>query len=277
MSRMGVMKKSVSKKKVWQVIVGVLLSLTVTRIVGMMIQLLNMNYYTKHLLAEAIFLFAVIGIAVWNDQFQTLRFTLQGFGEGLKTGWVFLLASVSVVMFFLDGFLEETVTIGGVEIAELLCTFLLVGIAEELMCRGIIQNSLHAYFGEDSVSAVRKGILASGLIFGSIHLTNIFSSGEIVGPLVQAIVNVPNGMLYATVYYRSGKNLWVCIVLHSLMDIAGAINSGVLAGKTLEDQIAEYSISQAWIAIIIIGIVLLETRTKKLMPLVEYLDEIGRG
>lgn len=45
-------------------------------------------------------------------------------------------------------------------------------------------------------------------------------------------------------YYRSNKNLWVCIIAHASVDMNSFIASGVLSGTTITESINEMDYAQ---------------------------------
>ncbi|GGN98999.1 CPBP family intramembrane glutamic endopeptidase [Haloarcula pellucida] len=81
----------------------------------------------------------------------------------------------------------------------------LVAPAEELLFRGAIQGRLRRSFGP------AVAIALSSLVFGSIHLLNF--TGSVVGALTGVAVVTVGGVVFGTIYERTG-NLLVPIVTH---------------------------------------------------------------
>jgi hypothetical protein len=94
----------------------------------------------------------------------------------------------------------------------------LVAPAEELLFRGAIQGRLRESFG--SVGA----ILGSSLVFGAVHVANY--TGSVVGALVGVAIVTVGGLVFGTIYERTG-NLLVPIVTH------GGYNSVLLVAAFL--------------------------------------------
>lgn len=93
-----------------------------------------------------------------------------------------------------------------------------IGFREESIFRGIVaENIAKKYAGS------RKGIIftaaASGIIFGLIHMTNIFAGGDMLSVTIQSVVAVGVGFYFTAVYLRGGS-LWALILMHSLADAA---------------------------------------------------------
>jgi membrane protease YdiL (CAAX protease family) len=93
-----------------------------------------------------------------------------------------------------------------------------VGIREEVIFRGIIVNSLAMKYATD-----KKGlwftVVVSSLLFGCVHLSNIFVGVELTGLIAQIIGSAAIGLFHAAVYLRGG-NIWVPIIIHALQDAA---------------------------------------------------------
>ena len=70
---------------------------------------------------------------------------------------------------------------------------LFVGIGEELLFRGILQNAMHEYFGEDSLKKLYKAIILSSTLFGMVHLVNVFKGVTFLSAFFQALVAIPVG------------------------------------------------------------------------------------
>jgi membrane protease YdiL (CAAX protease family) len=87
----------------------------------------------------------------------------------------------------------------------------LVGWSEEVMFRGVWLRGLHRSFG------IWVAIIGSSLIFGAIHLLNVFLTGDLHGAVLQAAAAFLSGVFLAAVRLRTGS-LWTGIVLHGLWD-----------------------------------------------------------
>lgn len=113
-------------------------------------------------------------------------------------------------------------TIGNLINALLLCAF--VGIAEEFMCRGWVQNEFIERYGYDKKHIILSIVLSS-CIFGIIHLTNIVSQ-DIFTTLIQVLQAASIGFMFGSIYYKT-KNIWTVAFLHGIYDFSiflGEIN-----------------------------------------------------
>lgn len=94
-----------------------------------------------------------------------------------------------------------------------------VGVAEEFLCRGWLLNEFLERFG-DSKKGVWYSIITSGLIFGLMHLGNIYTMGQAVSITVQQVLNAAaTGIFLGVIYYKT-KNIWSVIALHAFWDFA---------------------------------------------------------
>lgn len=104
----------------------------------------------------------------------------------------------------------------------ILANTMLVGWSEEVMFRGLWLRGLHRSFG------IWVAILGSSLIFGAMHVLNVFLTGDLNGAVVQATAAFLSGVFLAAVRLRTGS-LWTGIVLHGLWDCGTFL---VAAGAT---------------------------------------------
>lgn len=94
-----------------------------------------------------------------------------------------------------------------------------VGVREEVIYRGIIANSLALKYATEK-KGLRLTVIVSALVFGLIHITNIFHGVGLVGLLAQMISAFAGGLMFTAVYLRGG-NIWVLMIIHALIDSAG--------------------------------------------------------
>jgi uncharacterized protein len=104
----------------------------------------------------------------------------------------------------------------------ILANTMLVGWSEEVMFRGVWLRGLFRSHG------IWVAIIGSSLIFGAIHVLNVFLTGDLRGALLQAGAAFLSGVFLAAVRLRTGS-LWTGIVLHGLWDAGTFL---VAAGAT---------------------------------------------
>lgn len=106
--------------------------------------------------------------------------------------------------------------------------------------RGIVLNLF-----ADRFSNTRRGVLAaiilSSVIFGAAHIPNVLSGVPLSSALIQALQATLLGVLFAAIYLRSG-NLWICIIIHALVDFGGLMASGIFGNGDMTDMIGSLSV-----------------------------------
>ncbi|MGL5675810.1 MAG: lysostaphin resistance A-like protein [Cellulosilyticaceae bacterium] len=147
---------------------------------------------------------------------QTSGLAKKGFGKGLVYGIPFIIIGILAAVIGNMGinFSQlQPISLAGMTLFTVNMIF--VGVNEELSMRSLILNNLIHKYGE-SRKSIYKAILISSIIFGAIHLVNIFFMSPVT-VLVQTINAASAGVLFAAIYICS-KNIWAGIVIHALVD-----------------------------------------------------------
>ena len=134
---------------------------------------------------------------------------------GLKYGMFYIiLGSLFVIIFGSGGAFHNPYSV-----ANTIIGCLLVGIAEEFLCRGWLLNEFLERFG-DTKKGIWYSIIVSGMIFGIIHLMNIYTTGQNATlTILQAINAAGSGIVFGVIYYKT-KNIWSVILLHAYWDFS---------------------------------------------------------
>lgn len=98
---------------------------------------------------------------------------------------------------------------------------LFTGLFEESIFRGIVFPLLAVRF-EKTVKGLWKTVVASSLIFGGMHIFNVFSSGGYA--ILQAGYSVLTGGLFAFVLIKT-KNILLCALTHGIYNFCGMLYS----------------------------------------------------
>ena len=213
--------------------------LVLTNIFGGFISSHVTGYFFKSFLAElsgVILAFAALGFL---RKTSILKLQLHGVSEGLTASSPLLVLNGIILLGYLGD--HDPITEPVFNCILFVFFILLVGTFEEVLFRGIIQNAFHDYYGYETPGSVRKAIIAASVVFGLTHLTNILAGGEIVSVIIQAITVIPVGILFGTIYYRSGRNIWLCILVHAINDFVALLRSGILSGGSVVSSINGYS------------------------------------
>ena len=162
-----------------------------------------------------IVLVCIMGIRVFGI-WDTAGFQRAGFGKGLLYGSPFLvigLGSVVVSNIGVDFSKLSFISAGNMVLFTI--NMLFVGMNEEIWMRSLVLNGLLRKYGEDG-KGCWKAIIISALIFGAIHIPNIFFM-NLVTLCVQVINAASAGVLFGVIFIRS-KNIWAGIIVHALVD-----------------------------------------------------------
>lgn len=196
-----------------------------------------------------------------------------GFLNGLLVGmWLFVLIAYNLAgnLYYPP---EDAVMRTPVQIFWFIAQMIAVGLAEEIIARAVIAQTLLEHYGT-SRAGVWKAALLSGAIFGAGHLINLLAS-EPLGVLMQCVFAASLGVLLAAIYFRTG-NLWVTIFLHSFMDIVALWTGGIYGTETVTEAISGYNTTQL-LSVLIYGLpVLYLLRKKKIGTVALYFGQDGQ-
>lgn len=150
------------------------------------------------------------------------------FTEKKEKFWKSLVVGMPILIVAFIIFIANVISVGEVSLPNVINLVLFtfaIGLAEELMCRGWIQNEFIERFGA-SRKQVITSICLSGLVFGFLHLTNVFVGQGVFETLMQVLQTTSIGILLGAIYYRT-KNIWSVVFIHGFYDFAimlGEIN-----------------------------------------------------
>ena len=174
------------------------------------------SYYAKYgqdLIMEIFYAVAVlIVMLLFNNSYV--------FTERKGKFWKSVCLGMPMLLIALINFGVNLVTLKSFSLlnfANVLALSIFVGIAEEFLCRGWLQNEFIERFSDNKNSVIKSIILAS-LVFGVMHIMNI-GQQTVFETILQIINATALGMLLGSVYYKS-KNIWSVIFLHAFYDFA---------------------------------------------------------
>lgn len=155
-------------------------------------------------------LIQVIGIG------KTAGFNRKGFSQGLILGIPFII--IGIIAAIIGSIGVQFNALGRPQIGTVILFALnmfMVGVNEEITLRSLVLNNMLTY-PEDNRRGIMKAVMISTLIFGMIHIPNIFFVPPIT-LIVQTVNATSAGVLFGAIYIRS-RNIWACIVIHTLVD-----------------------------------------------------------
>ena len=132
--------------------------------------------------------------------------------KGLFYGSYFIIGASVFILVYRSGLKE------GLAVLNLAVGCFLVGLSEELLCRGWLLNEFLEKFG-NTKKGVWYSIIVSGVIFGLIHLGNVLTGQAWSTTIIQALTAIVAGIFFGVIYYKT-KNIWSVILLHALWDFS---------------------------------------------------------
>lgn len=228
----------------------------------------NVDSYVVQALQELVGVLLALGAIRLSGCTDILTERGIGFGKGLVVGGYFLFIGAYSAIFYVATYEGERTLRPWYLIVTFVICMILVGLAEELLCRGVLAELLLRRF--DATSAgVWKAVIVSGVLFGLAHLTNLFGAKP-VGVLVQCVLAGMMGMVFAAIYFRTGC-IWVTVALHAFVDLCALITSGLYTG-TIADTISGYQPFQIIGVVPYVILLLVLLRKKKMNQIIQRLN-----
>ena len=201
----------------------------------------SIDTYLYSTLQELVGAMVAVLFLVRTDRAGLLRRRGSGFFNGLLVG-MYPLFFIGYTAFGTLAFgRPDTPLLPLPRILTFILNMILVGVAEELVFRGIIAQTLLERYGT-ARAGVWKACLVSGVLFGAAHLSNLIGS-EPFGVLMQCVFAASLGVMLAAIYFRTG-NLWVTVFLHSAMDIAAMLIGGLYGTTSVAESVSGYDASR---------------------------------
>lgn len=151
-------------------------------------------------------------LGIWSGA----GFGKQGFLLGILYGIPFFVIGVASIFVSNIGLEWEQLSFRGVShLIIFTINMIFVGANEEIWMRSLVLNSFISKYGTDKKS-LWKSIIISAIIFGLIHIPNIFFM-EPLTLMVQVINAMSAGILFAVIFIKC-KNIWSGITVHAIVD-----------------------------------------------------------
>ena len=157
-------------------------------------------------------------------------------GKALKEGFFTGLPLIITYSLLLFGSLTDIpgkTLIPAIEIVCVVLEWILIGVAEESLFRGVVYELCSDIFGSSSRKGVYTTLIVSSLIFGLSHLTNLLAPGiSGISVVYQVVSAIALGFLLSAIKYRSGGSIWPVVFIHALIDGSSFVTGGMLWGET---------------------------------------------
>ncbi|RYD89035.1 MAG: CPBP family intramembrane metalloprotease [Sphingobacteriales bacterium] len=167
------------------------------------------THFSVGIAAAIAFLLAAIAVFGWND----IGFNRPRSLASLGLLWF---PAVYIGLFAVLGLAQGPPPIGNALI--ILINTAMVGISEEVACRGILFQGLRSRF------SLRGAILGSTLLFGAVHIFNGFSTGDFASASLQAVTAFMTGIAFMGIRLRTGS-LLPGIALHAAWDFTSVAST----------------------------------------------------
>lgn len=166
-----------------------------------------------------------------------IRFNAKVLKEGFFSSLV-LIIIYSLLLFFGLSKIPGKDLIPASEIICCIMNWILIGVAEEGLFRGVIYELFSDIFGKTTRKGVMLTLTASSVLFGLCHLTNLFAPG-ISYPMVaiQVATATATGLMFGAIRFRSYGSILPSVFVHALIDASGFIWGGMLWGGTEVDSV----------------------------------------
>lgn len=220
----------------------------------------------------------VIPIVLLSVVFKTsdvLKNT-KNFGKSLFSGLSVVIYTVlASIIFFTVTTSEKTPMKSVPEIILFALFVFLVGFSEELLCRGIMTETMLRKH-RNTKKGIWLSILSSSVSFGLLHLTNILMGQSVLDTVIQVITASCLGIFFNAIYVRH-RNIYAIALIHGMIDFVAMWYMGVLQGnsilKVYEESTIATSTTEAIVTILMNGVVLIPAfvilRKKKLNEVIE--------
>lgn len=196
---------------------------------------------------------------------NVMKPSFKGIKEGISAGAVVIvLSSFLLFMGFMEVPSHELIPMPAIILFVI--QMILVGIAEEFLFRGFVLNRMYEVFGKDTYKGAILSIVTSAVLFGIPHLLNAFAPQiSLTSALIQMVCVIPLGVIFGAVYHRSKGNIWVCVMIHALLDLGSFISSGMLWGVSEVESIGSYNGTKVVGILIYASVAIWVARKKKIV------------
>lgn len=172
--------------------------------------------YNTLFISELVLLIITFIILIIRKKLYIFKEKKEKFIPSIKKGMPILVIAIIVLIsnFLMLG--DKNIDVAN--LGSLIFLAITVGLAEELLFRGWLQNEITEKFSNNRKEIILS-IIASGCIFGLFHSVNVLSGQDIFTTLMQIIQTSAIGILLGSIYFVT-KNISSVIFLHSFYDFA---------------------------------------------------------
>ncbi len=185
--------------------------------------LLKLTIFNNVLLTESVARLiygVVIILMIYGLQYRLLTFDFHRTFLNILIVLPALLISINnfPISAYFNGRTEITST---TSIQTFLLQCISIGFFEELVFRGLILSLLLNYLKEKK-HYILKAMMISSLVFGFMHLFNLFFEAGLTATLLQVVYTTLTGLLWAAIFIIT-KNILYPIILHVIYNFLGLL------------------------------------------------------
>ena len=220
----------------------------------------NGNY--RSFVTEIISALISLGLIFLFRKTSVLRLKGKLFGKGLICGLPLIIIYSLLLIFGLTNLPGKTL-IPAAEIIIVIIRWFLIGIAEEGLFRGVIQELFMDIFGSNSRKGVILSIVSAATVFGLSHFQNLLAGAQLPFVLIQVASAIASGLMFGAIAYRSGRSILPAMLIHSLIDAASFTYSGMLWGASDVDSVNSLDLRSIIMIPVFVGIFIFLMRKSK--------------
>lgn len=188
-------------------------------------------------LSEAVLAALVLIVMLLFKNSYVFTQSREKFSKGLFYGLFYILGSILFILIY-SGIASFKFNV--FSLLNLVVGCFLIGVAEEFLCRGWLLNEFLERYG-DSKKGVWYSIIISGIIFGIMHLGNIYTMGQDIPTTISQVLSAAGtGIFLGLIYYKT-KNIWSVIFLHGFWDFSLSL-SDILPVESVTETFRTLSI-----------------------------------
>ncbi len=163
---------------------------------------------------------STISILLLNLIFKNLKiYKIKNFFKTLKISSFYLIFTIFSLMCAIYENVNHQFKPFNEIILGVLSLVFEIGFVEESLFRGLILN-IFAKKYLDEYRGILKILIFPAIIFGLIHLLNVFAGVNLEKAILQAFLAFFIGILLNAIYMRGG-NIFVLILIHAIIDASG--------------------------------------------------------
>ena len=226
------------------------------------------NYYYRTFIIQLIEAVLAVGFIFIFHETNVFKFN----GKVLKEGFFCTLPlTITYTLVMLLGFSNNA---GNqlISVPEITCSvlnWLLIGVVEEGLFRGVVYELLSDIFGKTTRKGVYLTVGVSAVIFGLCHLTNLLAPGiSVAAVMLQVASAMAIGMVFGAIKFRAHGSIWPVVILHAFIDASGFILGGMLWGGTEVDSVNGLDVRGIAMIPILIGLAIFLMRKSKTVQLI---------